>query len=67
MFELGPRTGILIIRAWNEPDDGRLRARVTCTADVDTGTSQVTTTVDPDAIRAIVDEFLMAFDGATSR
>jgi hypothetical protein len=56
-----PAAGVLIVRAWVEPHNGSLRARITSTVDVGSPDEEVTTATDIDEIAAIVRSWLVRY------
>lgn len=59
------RTGVLVLRLWTQ--DEVLRARISSTVDLDSAPARTTTATSVDDIRAIVAEFLTAFDNRSYR
>jgi hypothetical protein len=63
-MSIAARTGVLVIRAWTErPAENLLRARITQTLDVSTGTSVQKTAGSEAEILAIVRSWLREFTG----
>jgi hypothetical protein len=54
------RTGVLVIRAWIEPEDGTLRARITQVVDLSAPDERVSVAVSEDAILDEVGTWLRA-------
>jgi hypothetical protein len=56
------RTGVLIVRAWIEPNAGRaFRARITRTLDVASREESVTAAATPEDVTRVLNEWLEAF------
>lgn len=62
-MSIAGRTGVLVIRAWTERPAELLRARITQTLDVSTGTSVQKTAGSEAEILAIVRSWLREFTG----
>jgi hypothetical protein len=60
-----PHVGVLVLRAWTEHGDARLRARVSITADVASSPTSAFVTADTTKVVEAVAAFLRDFSSST--
>jgi hypothetical protein len=63
----GPPVGVLVVRAWTEDGDPRLRARVSITADVVSSPASSFVTADPAEVVEAVAVFLSSLVSSVAK